>query len=82
MKNFYISYNLNKFINIINAISDKKIEKLVRVFDEIQLNNKNNEKISLDKISFTELIKYLEEKKEMNDLLAIFKNDEGHNLFE
>ena len=63
MKNFYISYNLNKFINIINAISDKKIEKLVRVFDEIQLNNKNNEKISLDKISFTELIKYLEEKK-------------------
>jgi len=41
LNNFYISDNLNKFINIINVISDKKIEKLVIVFAEIQLNNKN-----------------------------------------
>ena len=81
LNNFYISDNLNKFVDVFNSISDKNIEKLVRVFNEIKLNN-NSENISIDNISYTDLINELEGKKEMNDLLSIFKNDEGYNLLE
>ena len=80
IKGFYISDNCNKFMDSFNSISDKNIEKVVRALEEIK--KKDNLEESIDIIELKELIKYIEENKEMKDLLDVFNNEKGNILFQ
>ena len=72
-KNIYNSDNINKFIDLYNSLSDKNLKNLIKVFDRLK-----NEDISILDIDYNELISYLKEKNELNELLSFFLNNENN----
>ena len=69
IKEFYTSEKLDKFINKLNALSDKNIKKLVNEMNEI-----NDANIEYDKF-----IENLKGKNDMFGLLSLFKGEEKDN---
>ena len=72
-QNIYNSDNINKFIDLYNSLSDKNLKNLIKVFDRLK-----NEDISILDIDYNELISYLKEKNELNELLSFFLNNENN----
>ena len=78
LKKIYSSDNLKQFINLFFNLSDKNIETLVKVFDEIKGQR------NFDEINYNELSLYLKDHNKMNNLFLFFKQNEkkeGKSLF-
>ena len=79
LRNIYDSNKLNKFIYLFNLFSDKNKEDLIKAFEEMTRKN-----IKLINVEYNDLIKYLEGKVELKDLLLFFlsnEKNEGKVLF-
>jgi len=71
MQKIYISENLDKFMNLFNSFSEKNIKDLIKAFDGMKKGE-----IKTKDIDYNELIAYLKDKSELNDLLLFFLNNE------
>ena len=85
-KQFYYSDDLTKFMNSFNLLTNNNIIQIVSILEEInkkkiKKKDENNE-YSIENINYIEFINYIQGKGETNDLVSIFKNEQGNILFE
>ena len=79
MKKIYSSKDLDKFIELFNLLSEKNIKNIIKALEII-----GNGVIKKEDIFYYEFIKFLEGKKEMDDLSSFFSSHEknvNENLF-
>ena len=77
LKKLYSSDNLKKFIQLLLNLSDKNIERITKVFDDIKGER------DIDELNYDELSLSLKEDNKNNDLLNVFKDNEkdGKSIF-
>ena len=76
----YNSNELNKFIDLFNSFSEKNLKLLIKSLEKIK-----KEDIQTEDIYYNELITFLKDKPEFDDLLLFFLNcgnNEGKILFD